>query len=109
MVHRHGCALGVAARYGISTTHRVLHGALLDAQLLADVYLELSGGSQSSLLLQVETATAAATAGHYLTARPAPLARPLLAEEQAAHAALIDAMGQGAIWHRYIERVSSAA
>jgi len=40
----------LCSRYGIDTSHRTLHGALLDAEILADVYLLLSGG-QSALLL----------------------------------------------------------
>jgi DNA polymerase-3 subunit epsilon len=40
----------LCSRYGIDTSHRALHGALLDAEILADVYLLLSGG-QSALLL----------------------------------------------------------
>jgi DNA polymerase III subunit epsilon len=42
-------------RYGIDRSHRVLHGALLDAQLLAQVYVELSGGRQIGLGLVSET------------------------------------------------------
>lgn len=39
-------------RFGINNEHRVLHGALLDAELLAEVYLELKGGRQPGLVLQ---------------------------------------------------------
>jgi DNA polymerase-3 subunit epsilon len=42
-------------RFGIDRSHRVLHGALLDAQLLAQVYVELSGGRQIGLGLVSET------------------------------------------------------
>jgi DNA polymerase-3 subunit epsilon len=44
-------------RYGIDRSHRVLHGALLDAQLLSQVYVELSGGRQIGLGLAVEVET----------------------------------------------------
>lgn len=47
-------------RYDIDNTHRELHGALLDAELLADVFLAMTGG-QSSLLLEMEPAEEAAT------------------------------------------------
>ncbi|MGK6318787.1 DNA polymerase III subunit epsilon [Sphingomonas sp. DT-204] len=47
----------LCTRYGIDRSHRVLHGALLDAQLLAQVYVELSGGRQIGLSLAVEVAT----------------------------------------------------
>ncbi len=45
----------LCSRYGIDRSHRVLHGALLDAQLLAQVYVELTGGRQIGLGLVSET------------------------------------------------------
>jgi DNA polymerase-3 subunit epsilon len=45
----------LCARFGIDRSHRVLHGALLDAQLLAQVYVELTGGRQIGLSLAEET------------------------------------------------------
>ncbi|WP_267348203.1 DNA polymerase III subunit epsilon [Sphingomonas sp. GM_Shp_2] len=51
----------LCSRFGIDRSHRVLHGALLDAQLLAQVYVELMGGRQIGLGLGVETVEAAAT------------------------------------------------
>lgn len=45
----------LCTRYGVDRSHRVLHGALLDAQLLAQVYVELTGGRQIGLGLAVET------------------------------------------------------
>lgn len=56
----------LCTRYGIDRSHRVLHGALLDAQLLAQVYVELLGGRQIGLGLAVEVAA---------VARAAPAAR----------------------------------
>jgi len=50
----------LCARFGIDRSHRVLHGALLDAQLLAQVYVELMGGRQIGLGLVSEIAAAAA-------------------------------------------------
>jgi DNA polymerase III subunit epsilon len=47
-------------RYGISNSHRKLHGALLDAELLADVYLAMTRGQESLDMLQSEAAVAAA-------------------------------------------------
>ncbi|WP_085315631.1 DNA polymerase III subunit epsilon [Derxia lacustris] len=47
-------------RYGISNAHRVLHGALLDAQLLAEVYLAMTRGQDGLLVETAETAEAAA-------------------------------------------------
>ena len=50
----------LCSRFGIDRSHRVLHGALLDAQLLAQVYVELMGGRQIGLGLIADTATASA-------------------------------------------------
>jgi len=50
----------LCSRYGIDRSHRVLHGALLDAQLLAQVYVELTGGRQIGLGLLADAAPAAA-------------------------------------------------
>ena len=50
----------LCSRFGIDRSHRVLHGALLDAQLLAQVYVELMGGRQIGLGLGEEPAAAAA-------------------------------------------------
>lgn len=45
-------------RFGVSNTHRTLHGALLDAEILADVYIELLGGRQAGLDLAVQKSAA---------------------------------------------------
>ena len=50
----------LCSRYGIDRSHRTLHGALLDAELLAQVYIELTGGRQIGLELAVEAEEAAA-------------------------------------------------
>lgn len=46
----------LCSRYGIDRSHRVMHGALLDAELLAQVYVELTGGRQIGLELAAESA-----------------------------------------------------
>jgi DNA polymerase-3 subunit epsilon len=48
----------LCSRYGIDRSHRVKHGALLDAQLLAQLYVELMGGRQIGLLLPADAADA---------------------------------------------------
>ncbi|GGO95359.1 DNA polymerase III subunit epsilon [Stakelama pacifica] len=53
----------LCVRFGVDRSHRVLHGALLDAQLLAQVYVELTGGRQIGLGLAVEEVREAAPAG----------------------------------------------
>ena len=66
----------LCTRYGIDRSHRIKHGALLDAQLLAQVYVELTGGRQIGLMLgtaaveTVATARASVTAAIVRTFRP---------------------------------------
>jgi len=62
----------LCSRFGIDRSHRVLHGALLDAQLLAQVYVELMGGRQIGLGLATERDAAPAP----VVARAAPVVRP---------------------------------
>lgn len=90
-------------RYGIDNSARVRHGALLDAELLAEVYLELIGGRQAHLGLVQNAAEArrAALGRTALAPRPAPLAPRLTGEEAAAHEALVERLGANAIWLRY--------
>jgi DNA polymerase III subunit epsilon len=79
-------------RFGIDRSHRVKHGALLDAQLLAQVYVELTGGRQIGLGLVADAGTVAvsAAAGPIVAREPRP-ARPHspLAEELERHRAFI--------------------
>ncbi|CAN5491993.1 DNA polymerase III subunit epsilon [soil metagenome] len=88
-------------RYGIDTSRRTKHGALLDAELLADVYLDLIGGRQSALSLTTLPLSAAQQAAS-IVIRIAPRPRPLLprvsAAEIAAHQALVADLGEKAIW-----------
>ena len=66
----------LCTRYGIDRSHRVKHGALLDAELLAQVYVELTGGRQIGLELAAEapaSSTGASMAGSGLAQQTAPL------------------------------------
>jgi len=81
----------LCSRYGIDRSHRVLHGALLDAQLLAQVYVELMGGRQIGLGLLAETSV---EAGPIIVARAPARVRPPRSfrpsdTELAAHAAFL--------------------
>ena len=62
----------LCTRFGVDRSHRVKHGALLDAQLLAQVYVELTGGRQIGLGLVTEVTETAA----FAAAAPMPLAEP---------------------------------
>jgi DNA polymerase-3 subunit epsilon len=90
--------------YGIDNSRRTLHGALLDSEILAEVYLELLGGKQVSLALIAETTVSGAQAiaeRPVAPPRPQPLPSRLSAEEATAHAALVAKMGDSAIWAQY--------
>lgn len=94
-------------RYGIDNSRRTHHGALLDSELLAEVYIEMIGGRQAALglgtaeagrktLVEVEDEVILP-----LGARPRPLAPRLSEEDRAAHAAMVEKMGAKAIWAKY--------
>ena len=89
-------------RYGIDNSRRTKHGALLDAEILAEVYGELMGGRQTALLLAGEEP---ALRGPAVTARVAArriaLASLITAEEAQAHAALVLKLGDKAVWRDY--------
>jgi len=90
--------------YGIDNSRRTLHGALLDSEILADVYLELIGGRQVTLALVEETRATAASAARIVYAapqRPTPLPPRLDDQQVAAHLALIKTMGEVALWGYY--------
>lgn len=87
-------------RFKVSLAERTLHGALIDARLLASVYLELKGGKERVLNLGRVASSAKATTGAIdHGARPRPLAPVLDEAARAAHAAFVrDALGKAAVW-----------
>lgn len=90
-------------RFGVDRSARTLHGALLDSQLLAEVYLELRGGRQTGLELAVSRETvrrAADSAQRPRQPRPTPLPPRLTEAEAEAHAAFVAKMGDAALWKR---------
>ncbi len=99
-------------RYGIDNSRRTKHGALLDSELLAEVYVELAGGKQASLVLEtvveaqqrIEISVSSIVVG----ARPRPLAPRLSEEELRAHAAMVAQLGDAAIW-RKLDALNGAA
>lgn len=86
-------------RFGIDNSVREKHGALLDSELLAEVYLELLGGRQHGMALDTRS-TSRTTGPTDWRAPPRPRALPprLTEAERAAHAAFIEEMGEGALW-----------
>jgi DNA polymerase-3 subunit epsilon len=87
-------------RFGVDNSGRVKHGALLDAELLAEVYLELVGGRQPDLTLTVVTSGAAAGIIWVPPQRPRPLTSRITAAEVEAHARFVLELGEAAIWAR---------
>ncbi|MFT4130090.1 DNA polymerase III subunit epsilon [Labrys sp. (in: a-proteobacteria)] len=89
-------------RYGIDNSKRVKHGALLDAEILAEVYIELTGGRQTALSLASASAAIVARAGGgTVGARPKALPSRIRPEELAAHEAFIAGLGENALWKKY--------
>jgi DNA polymerase III subunit epsilon len=92
-------------RYRIDRSRRVKHGALLDAEILVEVYGELLGGRQRSLVFASQER--AGRRERLLTgearARPQPLPSCLTAAEATAHADHIAALGEAALWRRYLQ------
>ena len=88
-------------RFDISLESREKHGALIDAQLLAEVYLELSGGRTRALDLSGQgEAGPGEVAFPPQAARPSPLNRGQTESERAAHAAFIEELGENALWKK---------
>ncbi len=101
---------GLCARYGIDNSRRTKHGALLDAEILAEVYLELIGARQAQLIL-VESVN-----GHAATdAKGAPRTRPIVLPprvseaEREAHRAFVATLGDKALWNEYRPAVTTGA
>lgn len=90
-------------RFGVDNSAREKHGALLDSEILAEVYLELIGGRQPDFGLASQPAksaaqTAAQTEDWRPRPRPEPLPSRLTEAEAAAHTAFIEKLGTSAIW-----------
>ncbi|MCB8840586.1 DNA polymerase III subunit epsilon [Aurantimonas sp. VKM B-3413] len=98
----------LCSRFSVDTSRRDKHGALLDSELLAEVYIELIGGRQAALGLVMESGSGGSEEenGQVLRIgpRPAPLPPRLTAAEIAAHRAFVETLGDEAVWWRYLER-----
>jgi DNA polymerase-3 subunit epsilon len=94
----------VCKRFDISIKDRVLHGALLDAQLLAMAYLELRGGRERKFEF-ANSGAGSGRAAHVIypprLPRAAPLPSRVHPEEAAAHAAFVGGLGENAVWKAY--------
>lgn len=95
------CSLdALCKRFGVDSSARTLHGALLDSELLAEVYLELLGGRQHGLGLAVSSKRGSTVTQDWVVPERKRLLRPLLTEaERAAHAEFIAELGPDALWN----------
>jgi DNA polymerase-3 subunit epsilon len=93
----------LCVRYAIDNSRRTKHGALLDAELLAEVYVELIGARQAQLVLS-QTAMPERVYGEPIIVRQrlVPLVVAITAEERAAHRAFIATLGEHSIWNDYV-------
>ncbi|MDA9423226.1 MULTISPECIES: DNA polymerase III subunit epsilon [Bradyrhizobium] len=101
----------LCSRYAIDNSHRTKHGALLDAELLAEVYVDLVGARQSQLLLASDTQEIRVSAAGDAPRRqrPVPLAPRISEAEREAHRAFIATFGDKAIWNEYLPAPAAAA
>jgi DNA polymerase-3 subunit epsilon len=101
----------LCARYGIDNSRRTKHGALLDAEILAEVYIELIGARQAQLGLTetINVVTAATAAANVIRVRPVPLAPRLTDAQRSAHLDFVATLGTGAIWRHYLPPPTVAA
>lgn len=91
-------------RFDVPLTSRATHGAIIDSELLARVYLELNGGRARSLSFMKEAAATDTTLVPVAKPRPEPLG-PLISEtELEAHRLYIEGLGQDMLWNRYEAR-----
>jgi DNA polymerase III subunit epsilon len=92
----------LCTRYAVDNSRRTKHGALLDAELLAEVYVELIGARQAQLILSQAPAIVAPGEIIAMRERPAPLPSRLTADAQAAHRRFIASLGENAVWRDYV-------
>lgn len=95
-------------RFGIDNSSRTLHGALLDSEILAEVYLELIGGRQPDLVLAPVEKTEEKQVSKVkqpakVLQRPSPLPSRLNAQEAQRHEEFVASLGENAIWPKYPE------
>jgi DNA polymerase-3 subunit epsilon len=102
-------------RYGIDNSRRTKHGALLDSELLAEVYIELIGGKQAALILESSTSplTVGVSSENEFDVvpqiRPVPLAPRLTDAELDAHAKMVATLGENSLWARLVPAPQQAA
>lgn len=99
----------LCARYGIDNSRRTKHGALLDAELLAEVYAELAGGRQANLGLVTAARDEFSVTTVVASARRTEQQSALSDSERDAHRNFVDTLGERAIWLEYLEAEKRSA
>ena len=96
----------LCSRYAIDNSRRTKHGALLDAELLAEVYIDLIGARQSQLILASETRVAVSGGSGETPRRQRemPLAPRITDADREAHRAFIATLGDKPIWNDFLAR-----
>jgi len=93
----------LCARYGIDNSRRTKHGALLDAEILAEVYVELIGARQAQLGLaeSIDPGSKGDEGAIVVRVRPEALPRRLSEADLAAHGEFVAGLGENALWRNY--------
>jgi len=92
----------LCARYGIDNSRRTKHGALLDAEILAEVYIELIGARQAMLGLADNGGRQRVGVGAAnVRERPSALAPRMANADREAHAKFVASLGEDALWRKY--------
>ena len=101
----------LCSRYAIDNSRRTKHGALLDAELLAEVYVDLIGARQSQLILASETTEIRVGAAGETPRRqrPTPLVVRITDTDREAHRAFVATLGEKPIWMEYLPAGQPAA
>lgn len=99
----------LCSRYGVDNSGRDLHGALLDSELLAEVYIEMTGGRQAALVLdhQGEEEIVTRETGSAVRPRRArqnPLPGRLSTKADTLHRKFVNTLGENPIWMRYLDK-----
>jgi DNA polymerase-3 subunit epsilon len=90
----------LCSRYGVDRSHRTQHGALLDAELLAAVYVELTTTRQATLQL-APIKSGPSNIRAIVRVRPRPLPPRVTADDRNAHRACVATLGIAAVWFDY--------
>jgi len=94
----------LCSRYSIDNSHRTKHGALLDSELLAEVYIDLIGARQSQLILASETRVAQSSGIGETPRRlrEVPLASRVTDADREEHRAFVATLGDKPIWNEFL-------